>query len=145
MCESGLNTLDLCRSLDFLIINGRKTGYIFGKYTSFQWNGKSVVDYVLSSWNFMDRLPYFEVGGYTPWLSDHCPLHYKLILKHDLSIIEPPVAVTEMPTRFIWNQTGKTKFEEHLKSEQIKNDFEKLQTPYQAVSSQKQLLWLQKP
>ena len=137
ICERGLNMVDLCKSLDFLIINGRKAGDIFGKYTSFQWNGKSVVDYVLSSWNFMDRLAYFEVGGYTPWLSDHCPLHYKLILKHDLSIIETPVAVTEMPTRFSWNLSGKTQFENNLNSEQIKNDFEILQNPDQALSSQK--------
>ena len=42
----GKELLELCKSLGLIILNGRKVGDIFGKYTSFQWNGCSVVDYV---------------------------------------------------------------------------------------------------
>ena len=45
----GKELLEMCKSLGLLILNGRKVGDLFGKYTSFQWNGSSVVDYVLAS------------------------------------------------------------------------------------------------
>ena len=45
----GNDLLDMCRSLDLNIINGRKTGDLFGKYTCFKWNGNSLVDYLLTS------------------------------------------------------------------------------------------------
>ena len=48
VCERGALLLDLCKSLDFHIVNGRKPGDIFGKFTSHQWNGSSVVDYVIT-------------------------------------------------------------------------------------------------
>ena len=57
-CERGLSMLDLCRSLDYLILNGRNTGDIFGKYTSFQWKGSSVVDYALSSRDLFDKITF---------------------------------------------------------------------------------------
>ena len=38
--------LELCKTLDLIIVNGRKTGDLFGGITSFQWNGNSVIDYV---------------------------------------------------------------------------------------------------
>ena len=46
--ERGKDLLDLCKASDMLIVNSRKSGDIFGKYTSFQWNGSRVVDYVIS-------------------------------------------------------------------------------------------------
>ena len=45
----GKELLELCKSLGLIILIGRKVGDVFGKYTSFQWNGCSVVDYVLAS------------------------------------------------------------------------------------------------
>ena len=45
----GNELLDTCRSLDLNIVNGRKTGDPFGKFTCFKWNGNSVVDYLITS------------------------------------------------------------------------------------------------
>ena len=44
----GKELLDLCKLNDFLIVNGRSIGDLFGKFTSHQWNGSSVSDYLLS-------------------------------------------------------------------------------------------------
>ena len=33
---------------DFRITNGRKLGKIFGKFSSMQWNGGAVVDYIIT-------------------------------------------------------------------------------------------------
>ena len=45
----GTELLDMCKSLDLNIVNGRKTGDLFGNYTCIKWNGNSVVDYLLTS------------------------------------------------------------------------------------------------
>jgi hypothetical protein len=45
-CKRGSLLLDLCRSGDYRIANGRKVGDLSGKFTSIQWNGSAVVDYV---------------------------------------------------------------------------------------------------
>ena len=55
-CPRGVELLDFCKSFDYSLLNGRKTGDIFGKYTSFQWNGSRVVDYVLSDQNIFDQI-----------------------------------------------------------------------------------------
>lgn len=73
LCERGTKLLDLCKSMDFLIVNGRKTGDIFGKYTSIHWNGSSIVDYVITPALSFDRVMKFQVGKFYPWFSDHCP------------------------------------------------------------------------
>ena len=62
-CTRGSRLLDLCQAFDFLILNGRKTGDIFGKCTSFQWNGSSVVDYVISPASSFDIVTTLEVGS----------------------------------------------------------------------------------
>ena len=72
---NGSCLLDLCKTHDFLIVNGRKTGDIFGKYTSFQWNGCWVVDYLLASSPYFDKITKFQVGDSYPWLLDHIA-HY---------------------------------------------------------------------
>ena len=45
-----------------IIINGRKTGNPFGKFTLYQWNGQAVVDYTISSFELLDKITYFKVG-----------------------------------------------------------------------------------
>ena len=57
-----------------IIINERKTGDPFGKITPYQWNGQAVVDYAISSFELLDKITYFNVGGYSPFIAEHCPL-----------------------------------------------------------------------
>ena len=123
--ERGNTLLDLCKTHDFLIANCRKMGDIFGKYTSFHWNGCRVVDYVLSSFSHFDRIKKFEVGNFSPWLSDHCPLYYNITLKGKLNTkVEQCEKLEDAPHRFIWNSSSKVKFEEFLKSDTSKQMFE---------------------
>ena len=42
VCERGSFLIDLRRSHDFSILNGRKPGDIFEKFTSMQWNSSTV-------------------------------------------------------------------------------------------------------
>ena len=45
----GEELLELCKAHNMIIMNGRKTGDPWGKITSYQWNGRAVVDYVIVS------------------------------------------------------------------------------------------------
>ena len=52
---------NMSKSSGLVILNGRKTGDVFGKLTSFQWNGSSVADYVIVSQSIYDNIEYFKV------------------------------------------------------------------------------------
>ena len=56
----GVEFLELCKARNMIIINGRKTGDPFGKITSFQWNGKAVVDYVISSFELFRNITFLK-------------------------------------------------------------------------------------
>ena len=85
-CKRGNELLDLCKSFDFLIANGRKIGDIFGRVTSIQWNGTSVVDYVLTPASTLDKIQYLKVGKFIPWLSDHCPISFRISSNNPLNL-----------------------------------------------------------
>ncbi len=74
----GEELLELCKSHELIILNGRKMGDPWGKMTSFQWNGSAVVDYVLVSIDIYKNISSFKVGDYSPWVSDHCPLLFEM-------------------------------------------------------------------
>ena len=76
----GRDLLDLCKVNDLLIVNGRTAGDIFGKFTSHQYNGSAVNDYLLVPVRFFRRVSKFVVGDYAPWLSDHCPIYSNVVL-----------------------------------------------------------------
>ena len=61
------------------VLNGKKTfGDRFGKYTSFQYNGNSVVDYCIASEGLNEYVLYFFVHYHIINMSDHAKLSVKL-------------------------------------------------------------------
>ena len=113
--ERGKAILEMCRGLDLTIINGRRTGDIFGKFTCFQWNGNSVVDYVITSGQISQKIPNFWVGEFIPWLLDHCPLNFSLELKNT-EMNRPNISnrMEDAPAHFIWSNKSMTDFTNHL-------------------------------
>ena len=97
--KRGSELLEFCKTQDFSILNGRKTGDLFGKITSFQWNGKGVVDYVISLHDLYPCVTYLKVGSYSPWLSDHCPLFFKLTSHYNKNT-EVKDNLSPLPDRF---------------------------------------------
>ena len=145
VCTRGSLLLDLCKSGDFRIANGRKPGDIFGKYTSMQWNGSAVVDYVISQASNLNRVVELKVGKFLPWLSDHCPLMYKLKLDMEkLNKTEIPVEMKKLPPRCKWNHQTRETFLENLNSEEVRATFERLEqgnmTPEKSIAQLSSLL-----
>ena len=80
--QRGIDLIELCKSVDLQIANGRKTGDIFGDFTCIQYNGNSVVDYLITSPAISKSIPCLKVGTFSPWLSDHCPVSFTLEVKN---------------------------------------------------------------
>ena len=111
----GKELLELCKALGLVILNGRKTGDIFGKYTSFQWNGNSVVDYVIVSQPVYDEIECFKVGNYIPWLSDHCAIRYKLNTSNDKLLPNNKNELDEEYESIRWDKNSNNKFIDSLR------------------------------
>ena len=71
--EQGKILLDICKSLDLKILNGRCQGDSFGKITFHGFRGISTVDYIIVSDELLDKFQNFVVRQPSPF-SDHSQL-----------------------------------------------------------------------
>ena len=115
----GKEVLELCKSLNLNIVNGRKVGDQFGNFTSFQWNGNSLIDYVISSQSLFHQILTFKVGEYKPWISDHCALHYILQTKTILNSIPEKCNLINTAKAWFWDTNSNEKFDTYLNSTEI--------------------------
>ncbi len=98
----GGELLDFCKTNEFAITNGRKLGDLFGKCTSHQYNGSSAIDLVLTTVNNFEKISFFEVGNYIPWLSDHSPIFSDVQLDIDTLPPEPPITLHGRDQGYLW-------------------------------------------
>ena len=123
----GNQLLDICKLNDMLILNGRTTGDIFGKFTCHNWNGSSVVDYFLVPNEFCDRVSNFTVGEYIPWLSDHCIINTTILMSDPLKrITTQKMNPIDLHPGFKWDEISTEKFQESLMLPYFKSKFEAL-------------------
>ena len=108
--KRGIELVDMCKSFELNIINGRKTGDPFGKYTCFTWNGNSVVDYLSTPDSLFPQISSLEIREFLPWFSDYCPLHFTLEVHKYLEKAHQIPPKEKAPKRFIWTEVGKQKF-----------------------------------
>lgn len=74
----GKELLEVCIAGQLRIVNGRvQPDNSIGAYTCHTPRGNSVVDYVITSANYLNEVKLFEVGEISPY-SDHCPLIFQL-------------------------------------------------------------------
>ena len=112
--------LDFCKTNDFAIIDGRKIGDLFGKYTSHQYNGSSVIDLTITSFDYYDNITFFQVGDYVPWLSDHTPIFTSISLDIDRREPEIPTELHDRTLGYIWNEDSKETFKTFLSDQKRK-------------------------
>ena len=85
-------------------------GDIFGEFTSVNYNGNSVVDYMAVSAGLADNVVSFKVGNFTAY-SDHKPCHCTLNINHDFISGEELLArLDDVPIKYKWiNENGESK------------------------------------
>ena len=86
-CQRGKDLIDLCISSNLKILNGRCLGDITGKFTSFQYNGNSVVDYGIVSDSFLAKVLFFHVHDPLPYLSDHAKITVQVGANFDENVV----------------------------------------------------------
>ena len=60
--EYGRTLIDLCKSCEMRIVNGRKMGDTLGNLTCHKYNGSSTVDYLISDTTLLSFIQTFQVG-----------------------------------------------------------------------------------
>ena len=118
--KAGEDLIDMCKSLDLCIVNGRKVGDPFGNYTCIKWNGNSTIDYLITPKSFFNQVLTFKVGKYEPLISDHRPLKYCLEIQKYVNDAEKK-SLDDAPRSFIWSDEGITKFLNNLKNDNNQN------------------------
>ena len=125
--QRGHDFLDLCRSNDLTIANGRTVGDLYGKYTCHQKRGSSVVDYLIAPHKTLQNISQLKIGDFTPLLSDHCPIMATILLKHSLHVDkEKEVKMQNLPRKTQWDDEKIETIREMLKSGAHKGAAERL-------------------
>ncbi|XP_022809214.1 uncharacterized protein LOC111346174 [Stylophora pistillata] len=110
--EHGPSLLDLCKSCDLRLLNGRTFGDSLGKITCHSAKGVSIVDYFIVSHELLNTFTSFIVKEPTVF-SDHSQLIGWLKIGHQTCphFDSPPKTQTfDLPRQFIWDENSQDKF-----------------------------------
>jgi len=127
--DLGKHLLEMCKSLDLRILNGRCKGDSLGKITFHGNQGFSTVDYIIVSHKILHLFETFVVREPSPF-SDHCQL--LSWIKIDSSLLNNKDTSNEgeffnLPRQFKWTEDSKDSFTSALQSDEINkliHDFE---------------------
>ena len=118
----GKRLLDLCKSFDLRILNGRITGDSLGRFTYSTQNGDSTVDYIITDQCLFNSVKYFTVNKQL-FLSDHCPISV-WIESSIPQISEIDVAnlnhLETISAQFVWTENSPESFQNAMKSSKVK-------------------------
>ena len=117
---SGEELLDFCKTNEFALVNGRKIGDLFGKFTSHQYNGSSMVDCLLTEITCFEKVSFFEIGDYIPWLSDHCPIFSYITLRNINKHTESPITLHKRDKGYTWDDECEEQFKAILSNYRTK-------------------------
>ena len=114
----GKRLLEICKSADLRILNGRVSGDSLGRATFHGKTGVSVVDYVICDQNLFSHFKSF-VFKMPTYLSDHSPLVTWLSIGTEIcnqDALPKNATLTRLPKQFLWESNLSPKFKEVLQS-----------------------------
>ena len=111
---------------------------MLGKYTSFQYNGNSVVDYCIVSDDIIESVLSFHVHDHIPHLSDHAKLSVKLAAQfsHCMSPIENGVSYN-MLNSYRWTKESSFIFQKAFNTDDVKEKISRFMESSFIVQNQK--------
>ena len=101
--DRGKKLLDFVSEADLRILNGSTLGDIFGRYTCLQYNGSSVVDYMMVSNAITTKVTHLKVLDFTN-ISDHRPITCQLLCTQWFKSHEPMAKYAEQPPKYSWDK-----------------------------------------
>ena len=114
----GKRLLDICRSADLKILNGRVSGDTLGRATFHGRNGISVVDYAICDQDILSNVAHFVVKQPCS-LSDHSSIITWLNINTNISELEPShesTRLSRLPIQFLWEKDSAPKFKDISRS-----------------------------
>ena len=129
--KHGRNLINLCRSTNLRILNGRKFGDTIGNLTCISHNGASCIDYALASNSLFDKISLFYVSEQSS-LSDHSKITAHLQNKKIINYAEANYDWTQLKNRFVWDEESPANFRNTLNSEKIKLKINNLKDQFKA-------------
>ena len=117
VCTQGKELLEMCIASRLRILNGRTFGDFKGKFTSYQYNGNSVIDYCLISEEKLANVIYFHVDDPILRLSDHSRISVRIVANFWPN--EVKTCSQSFPEQFKWEKISPELFTEALKCEEI--------------------------
>ena len=117
----GKRLLEICRSADLRILNGRVNGDSLGRPTFHGRNGISVIDYAICDQDLFTHIANFTVKE-PLCLSDHSPIVTWLNINTNFSSRDTSSesdTLTHLPKQFFWENDSSQKFHNALRSPNI--------------------------
>ena len=102
----GKKLIELCQATNSYILNGRTLGDLQGKYTCYEKNGCSTVDYAIANDALSKYVKYFYVSN--PSISDHCDICIHLNLPGKVTMKNNTSTLVEAPRKIRWNEETRT-------------------------------------
>ena len=118
----GKHLINICKSYDLKILNGRTRGDSLGRPTFHGKNGTSVIDYIICSQELLPSVKHLAVHPPT-YLSDHSPVTSWINL---CDIIEnnnnneAEINLQKLHTKYMWEEDSKSKFVEQIQTDEVK-------------------------
>ena len=121
--KHGDRILDICKTCNLRILNGRKSGDTFGKPTFYSHDGSSsCIDYIIISDEFFQSISSFVVQPQIP-ISDHCVITSWLkVSGTNINLqnqADDNYKWTKLAPSFHWNNQSSVEFKSALKSDRI--------------------------
>ena len=127
----GERLLQLCKSTDLRILNGRFFLDTNGRFTCYSYTGKpSTIDYILSSTSLMDKVKYLMVNELTVY-SIHCSISTCFSIDRQVNYDQCHRSQYEAMKKFIWSRGDTELFQESIASEKVFRELDDLFKTFQ--------------
>ena len=111
--ENGKQLLNMCKTDNFFIVNGRIGSNPKCDFTCHTARGQSVVDYFIVDGLLLRNISVFSVNKLTP-LSDHCSISINLRL--EACATQKTESNSKVKTYYKWKETDKMIYNEAINS-----------------------------
>ena len=119
---AGRTLIELCKMCDIRTVNGRVGDDLgVGDYTYMNYNGQSVIDYVICSTQLLQKMSNFKLLDFNE-NSDHRPVVFEIDLDWDATVTEAESIVNKL----VWTSEKLGDYKEALNSEISSSKFQSM-------------------
>ena len=108
--------IEMCKTAQMRVLNGRTLGDSVGKYTCHRYNGSSTVDFAIAHSSLISQTRYFQIHDMLGAISDHCPFTVAIQVDNNESARNVPEFLDSAVDKISWSDESKEIFQNDLKN-----------------------------